>query len=88
MSHALQINHLEQKGTHMVRYEYNYNDFIHETMRVEQCKVIIAENKVVINELNARLSHAEEELQTSNKRMNVSSLNALSFILYISIVQS
>ena len=91
MSHALQINHLEQKGTHMVKYEYNYNDFIHETMQcscVEQCKVIIAENKVVIDELNARLSHAEEELQTSNKRMDVSSLNALSFILYISIVQS
>ena len=72
MSHALQINHLEQKGTHreiVVRYEYNCDHFIHETMPsscVEQCKLIIAENKVVIDELNARL-------QTSNKRMNMSS---------------
>ena len=38
---------------------------------VEQCKVLIAENKVVIDKLNAKLRHAEEELQTSNKRMNM-----------------
>ena len=70
---------MEQKGTHreiVVRYEYNCNYFIHETMQcscVEQCKVIIAENKVVIDKLNTRLRHAEEELQTANKRMNMSS---------------
>ena len=78
MSHTLQRNHLEQQRTHrpiVVRCEYNYSYFIHETMQhcynVEQCKVLIAENKVVIDKLIAKLRHTEEELQTSNKRMNI-----------------
>ena len=36
---------------------------MHAIFRAEQFKVLIAE-------LNAKLSHAEEHLQTSNKRMN------------------
>ena len=37
---------------------------------VEQCKAIIAENKLIIDELKAKLRHAEEQLQIANKRMN------------------
>ena len=36
----------------------------------EQFKVLNAENKVVIDELKAKLRHAEEQLQIANKRMN------------------
>ena len=35
--------------------------------------MLIAENKVAIDKLNAKLRHAEEEMQASNKRMNMTS---------------
>ena len=38
---------------------------------VEQYKVILTKNKVEIDDLKAKLRHAEEELQTSSKCQNM-----------------
>ena len=39
-------------------------------LKQQQFKVLNAENKVIIDELKAKLRHVEEQLQIANKRMN------------------